>query len=596
MLFDGQLNRQGFPGKIGQIFCQACHYESFLAAKDKSIKPTEFRLKHYAGDVTYETNGFLDKNKDTLFRDVLIVMSQSTDPLIAELFPPVNDSRKRPETSGSQFRTAMAALIDTLLKCQPHYVRCIKPNDLKKANNVDEQRTRHQIRYLGLVENVRVRRAGFANRQEYKRFLERYKMTTPSTWPRWKGDDRSGVVEIIKYHKIPQEEFRLGKTKVFIKNPQTLFSFEEKRSQILPKIITKIQALWRGYWQCQEYKKTRAAMNIQAAWRGYTQRAVYIKTMAAVLIQKHWRGHKHRKQWKIRKAAMKISLFYFRLMVRRYINHLGTTFGNVKADPFLGKKLLWPKVPSSLQSSESYLKTIFIYWRARRMVNSLNGDEKIAIKQKFVAYDIFHNNKYWNPRRKYEADYLDVEGNPHRAKFISVMQKIFLDGGDTQVLFGDLVTKINSKNKPQARALVITDSNIYKQDPKNYKMTKGGIPLSSIVSINLTKHKDTFCHIVSSPPHPDVLVDLTNPDLAEGPNQAEERLSEFVTVLVAQCKVVFGNDVGIHYGDSWTYNNSRSVKGGPGKELQLKFLRDPNIKFPVFKKGKNNLNFVYYVE
>ncbi len=78
------------------------------------------------------------------------------------------------------------------------YVRCIKPNETKSALAVDEERFRHQLRYLGLLENVRVRRAGFCFRQTYERFLGRYKMTCPSTWIQWRGPARAGCEEILK--------------------------------------------------------------------------------------------------------------------------------------------------------------------------------------------------------------------------------------------------------------------------------------------------------------------------------------------------------------------------------------------------------------
>ena len=80
--------------------------------------------------------------------------------------------------------------------------------------------------YLGrvaacrLLENVRVRRAGYAFRQEYEPFLYRYKMLSPLTWPAWRGISSEGVAEIFEHHQVEQQEYAFGRTKIFIRNPQ----------------------------------------------------------------------------------------------------------------------------------------------------------------------------------------------------------------------------------------------------------------------------------------------------------------------------------------------------------------------------------------
>ena len=68
----------------------------------------------------------------------------------------------------------MIALIKNLTSKDPFYVRCIKPNEVKSPVIFDEERVTHQVRYLGLVENILVRRAGFAYRQRYDKFLKRF--------------------------------------------------------------------------------------------------------------------------------------------------------------------------------------------------------------------------------------------------------------------------------------------------------------------------------------------------------------------------------------------------------------------------------------
>ena len=114
-----------------------------------------FTVKHYAGAVTYQTEGLLEKNKDLAFRDQVDLLTSSELPLLAELFPTATGrpAVKKLETAGFQFRKQMEALAATIAKCaEPHYVRCIKPNQAKKPAEWDAEMVAHQVSYfLGIV-------------------------------------------------------------------------------------------------------------------------------------------------------------------------------------------------------------------------------------------------------------------------------------------------------------------------------------------------------------------------------------------------------------------------------------------------------------
>jgi myosin-1 len=210
-----------------------------------------FGMEHYAGTVTYTVDGFLDKNKDTLFKDLRNILQASSDPLLAQLFPPdAVSSNKRPPTASLQFRNQVTALVTTLRSCTPHYIRCIRPNAQKMPNRLEDQLTGNQVRYLGLLENVRVRRAGYAYRQTYEKFMHRFRILSDKTFPRWDGNAQSGVQMILKEVNIKQNAgdrsaYEFGRTKIFIRNPQTLFTLEDLRLQKLNDVIKIIQKRWR---------------------------------------------------------------------------------------------------------------------------------------------------------------------------------------------------------------------------------------------------------------------------------------------------------------------------------------------------------------
>ena len=164
--------------------------------------------------VSYSADGLLEKNKDSLFADLLELGGASSSPVIAALFPKPPKMSTKPKTAGSQFRTQMNELISLMRLAEPHYIRCIKPNDQQKPGVFVPERARHQARYLGLLENVRVRRAGFAFRQPFARFEARYKMLCPATWPSGSGSAAESTKAILDELAISPDAYKFGRTKV----------------------------------------------------------------------------------------------------------------------------------------------------------------------------------------------------------------------------------------------------------------------------------------------------------------------------------------------------------------------------------------------
>jgi myosin-1 len=236
---------------------------------------TAFSIKHYAGTVTYEINGFIEKNKDTLFPDLIETMQSSTNPFIVGLFPEDTSSsqNKRPTTAGFKIKSSAADLMTALSRCSPHYIRCIKPNDEKKASTYDDKRVAHQVQYLGLLENVKVRRAGFAFRAEFARFVQRYKKTSPQTWGmwgEWTGNPQQGAQLILGDNGVAATEFQFGKTKVFLKSPETLFFMEEQIEKFAFGCTVTIQNAWRNFKLRK--KALEEAANAADLLRGRKQR------------------------------------------------------------------------------------------------------------------------------------------------------------------------------------------------------------------------------------------------------------------------------------------------------------------------------------
>jgi len=160
-----------------------------------------------------------------------------------------------------------------LSRCRPHYVRTIKPTETKQPQDWDAARVRHQVQYLGLLENVRVRRAGFCFRAPYQRFLNRYKKLsdkTWGTWGEWTGNDQDGCRMILAGTPLDDKQFQFGKTKLFIRHPESLFYLEESLERHDYECANIIQKAYRKYVaKKQALEQRRQAANL---FRGKKER------------------------------------------------------------------------------------------------------------------------------------------------------------------------------------------------------------------------------------------------------------------------------------------------------------------------------------
>ncbi|CDO95925.1 unnamed protein product [Kluyveromyces dobzhanskii CBS 2104] len=233
------------------------------------LRSSKFVIKHYAGDVTYDINGMTDKNKDQLQKDLAELIQTTTNTFLATIFPDAVDksSKRRPPTAGNKIIKSANELVETLSKAQPSYIRTIKPNQTKSPKDYDDQQVLHQVKYLGLQENVRIRRAGFAYRQTFEKFVERFYLLSPKCSYAgdytWQGETLTAVKQILNDTSIPASEYQLGVTKVFIKTPETLFALEHMRDRYWHNMAARIQRAWRRFIQ----RRIDSAIKIQRAIR-----------------------------------------------------------------------------------------------------------------------------------------------------------------------------------------------------------------------------------------------------------------------------------------------------------------------------------------
>ncbi|KAH8725328.1 P-loop containing nucleoside triphosphate hydrolase protein [Phaeosphaeriaceae sp. PMI808] len=255
------------PSAADQTFVQRLN--ALSSNPNFTPRQGQFVIKHYAGEVSYAIDGMTDKNKDQLLKDLLNLLGNSGNSFIHTLFPNQvdQDNRRRPPTAGDKIKASANDLVTTLMQARPSYIRTIKPNENKSPKEYNEPNVMHQVKYLGLQENVRIRRAGFASRQTFDKFVERFFLLSPKCSYAgeytWTGDYETGAKQILKDTNIPTEEFQMGVTKVFIKTPETLFALETMRDRYWHNMAIRIQRAWRNYLRY----RSECAIRIQRFWR-----------------------------------------------------------------------------------------------------------------------------------------------------------------------------------------------------------------------------------------------------------------------------------------------------------------------------------------
>ncbi|XP_056131178.1 myosin-7B-like [Lampris incognitus] len=259
-----------FPKATDQSF-KTKLYDNHLGKSPNFLRPrldkkrkyeTHFELVHYAGVVPYNLSGWLDKNRDPLNETVVTLFQKSSNKLMAMLFenyissdiagdPKTEAKQKR--RKGASFQTVsqlhkenLNKLMANLRSTQPHFVRCIIPNESKHPGMIDPFLVLHQLRCNGVLEGIRICRKGFPNRILYAEFRQRYRILNPSAIPEDSFvDSRKAVEKLLGSLDIDHTQYKFGHTKVFFK-AGLLGLLEDMRDSRLSQILTIVQAMCRG--------------------------------------------------------------------------------------------------------------------------------------------------------------------------------------------------------------------------------------------------------------------------------------------------------------------------------------------------------------
>ncbi|XP_055278218.1 unconventional myosin-X [Moschus berezovskii] len=267
------------------------------------VKPrvavNNFGVKHYAGEVQYDVRGILEKNRDTFRDDLLNLLRESRFDFIYDLFEHVSSrnnqdtlkcgSKHRRPTVSSQFKDSLHSLMATLSASNPFFVRCIKPNMQKMPDQFDQAVVVNQLRYSGMLETVRIRKAGYAVRRPFQDFYKRYKVLLRNV--ALPEDIRGKCTALLQLYDASNSEWQLGKTKVFLRESLEQ-KLEKRREEEVTRAAMVIRAHVLGYLARKQYKKVLdCVVIIQKNYRAFLLRRRFLHLKkAAVVFQKQLRG------------------------------------------------------------------------------------------------------------------------------------------------------------------------------------------------------------------------------------------------------------------------------------------------------------------
>ncbi|KAJ9543544.1 hypothetical protein OSB04_023251 [Centaurea solstitialis] len=357
-----------FSNKLYQTFQK---HQRFMKPK---LSRSDFIIAHYAGEVCYQSDQFLDKNKDFIVPEHQDVLSASKCSFVSGLFPPLREEatkKSKFSSIGSRFRLQLQQLMETLNATQPHYIRCVKPNNHLKPAIFENVNIIHQLRCGGVLEAIRISCAGYPTNKSFNDFVNKFGLLVPEVL-KASHDRKDACKKILDTLGI--QGYQIGKSQIFLRaghmavldtrrgeklsraivviQRMTRSFLIRKRFLAMANLAVALQTLCRGNLAAKAYedkKKAVVTTKIQTNFRRYTIRASYnrlrhavvliqtcLRAMAARLEFRHkrqshaatrieakWRGHRdHKRYKKLTKATVTTQCGWRRRVARRELRRL----------------------------------------------------------------------------------------------------------------------------------------------------------------------------------------------------------------------------------------------------------------------------------
>ncbi|XP_055632539.1 unconventional myosin-Ib isoform X2 [Toxorhynchites rutilus septentrionalis] len=458
---------------------QCCSGHTNFLARDPSLPSNSFQIRHFEGPVLYATNGFVEKNIDFLPKHVSACLYQNCElPIVANLFPEGNPKRqsiaRKPTSLSTNLRNTLQTLLKQLEQRYNHYIFCIKPNELRQSKMFELGLVQHQVRYMCLMPLINLWRNGHYFNMIHSRFVQRYKLLCQYTWPHFSGSMIDGVALIIRSVPLPAAEFTIGRKKVFIRSPRTVYELDEFRKVRLNELAMLIQKTYRCYTKRKHFLALRTSQIVIAhTWRSWREREKI--RISEFKKQAHW-------------AVQVIGRFFVLIKTREFLFTLLLRLPHDNMSPICHE---WPTAPSFLAETSQLLRNIFHRWRCYKYRKSFDQPARNRMREKVTASIIFKDRKVSYPRtvaHPFHGDYIRLRQNVQ-------WKRVSCEHNDQYVVFADIINKIaRSSGKFIPILLVVSTNSMLLLDQKTMQI-KYRIPASEIYRMSLSPFFDDIAVI-----------------------------------------------------------------------------------------------------
>ncbi|KNA15731.1 hypothetical protein SOVF_095540 [Spinacia oleracea] len=307
-----------FPKSTHETFASKLYqtYKNHKRLLKPKLSRTDFIISHYAGEVLYQSDQFLDKNKDYMVPEHQDLVTSSKCPFVAGLFPPVDEETPKSSNKSSKFssiasrfKSQLQQLMEILSSTEPHYIRCIKPNNHLKPAIFENVNILQQLRCGGVLEAIRISCAGFPTRRPFFEFINRFGLLAPEAL-QGNYDDKVACKKILE--KKGLKGYQIGKTKVFLRAGQ-MAELDARRAEVLSRAAKIVQRRVRTHCARKQFIALReAAECIQASLRGNLACKLLDKMRreaASIKIQKNTRKYQARNKYnKLRVSILALQM------------------------------------------------------------------------------------------------------------------------------------------------------------------------------------------------------------------------------------------------------------------------------------------------